>query len=108
MGERRVMIAINPPDPGRCRSEDGSCAHLAETDVGYSYCELSGDTLGFGIGEHDSVDRPPWCSAAEEQVAALQGGIIARVQEIADGLWPHGTEKRDRVADALAALQGGE
>lgn len=91
------MVTIDPPEQGRCwaRSEPKrACRHYeAGCNIGYGWLA--------GV-------RPQTCIAAEAEVAALQGGIIDRVQEIADGLWPHGTEKRDRVADALAALQGGE
>ena len=94
MSERRVLVTIDPPEPGRCWIPAQECRHL-DPEV---FCDLGFHRDGL------KQDRPAACIAAEAEVAALQGGIIARVQEIADGLWPHGTEKRDRVAEALDAV----
>ena len=97
MGERRVLVVIDPPEHGLCVTGGGQCQHYDAP-----YCRVGFDRVRF------SDARPAACIAAEAEVAALQGGIIARVQEIADGLWPNGTDKRDRVADALAAVLGTE
>jgi hypothetical protein len=98
------MVVIDPPEPGRCCVGKLSCSRL---NLG-ACCDLGFVADGWRAWSNGGLTRPAACIAAEAEVAALQGGIIARVQEIADGLWPNGTEKRDRVADALAAVLGPE
>lgn len=112
MGERRVLVVINPPEPGRCWNDANECRQYAGTFQAWDHrCRVN---FVFGHkeqGEYFNGMRPGSCIAAEEQADKLaeDGETCRRVVKAIDKARSTTVlraifEPRDRVADALAAV----